>query len=46
MRFLAVIVAFAYVFWPIDLIPDLIPVIGWIDDVIVLIVGISATLEA
>jgi uncharacterized membrane protein YkvA (DUF1232 family) len=38
---LAIIVALAYVLWPIDLIPDLIPVIGWVDDVIALIVAFS-----
>jgi uncharacterized membrane protein YkvA (DUF1232 family) len=29
---LLVLLAVAYVVWPIDLIPDAIPVLGWLDD--------------
>lgn len=29
-----------YVISPIDLIPDVIPIVGWIDDLVVIIVGI------
>ena len=35
----------AHTFSPIDLIPDFIPVIGWIDDVFVLVVGLSLVLR-
>ena len=38
---IALIIAFIYIIWPIDMIPDLIPIIGWIDDVIALIVAIG-----
>ena len=34
---IAVLIAIAYLIWPIDLIPDFIPIIGWIDDLIILI---------
>src|SRR3546814_18048706 len=40
-RLLAVAVA-AYALSPIDLIPDFIPVLGWLDDLILLPVGIWA----
>jgi len=26
------IIAIAYLLWPIDLIPDLVPLLGWLDD--------------
>lgn len=45
MKLVAVVIALLYVLWPIDLVPDLIPVIGWLDDVIALIVGFSVALK-
>lgn len=27
------VVAIAYLLWPIDLLPDLAPIIGWLDDI-------------
>ena len=35
-RFIIVLLAFIYVVSPLDLIPDFIPVIGWLDDLGVL----------
>ncbi|MBX3182785.1 MAG: DUF1232 domain-containing protein [Polyangiaceae bacterium] len=32
--------ALAYLFWPLDLVPDLVPVLGWLDDLGV--VGIAS----
>jgi len=40
------IIAILYLIWPIDIIPDIIPIIGWIDDVIVLIVGVFALIKS
>ena len=36
-----ILFAIAYFLWPIDIIPDIIPLVGWIDDVIALIVGVG-----
>ena len=36
-----ILLAIAYFIWPIDIIPDIIPLIGWIDDVIALVVGVG-----
>ena len=33
------LLALLYVISPIDLIPDVIPVVGWIDDLVVIIAG-------
>lgn len=37
--------AAAYVLSPIDLIPDVIPVIGWADDVLILMFAVDALIE-
>lgn len=28
-----VVVAIAYLFWPLDALPDLAPILGWLDDI-------------
>jgi uncharacterized membrane protein YkvA (DUF1232 family) len=38
------ILAAIYVVWPLDLIPDVIPVLGWIDDVVAILIGVRALL--
>jgi uncharacterized membrane protein YkvA (DUF1232 family) len=40
-RFLAIFVA-AYALSPIDLVPDFIPIFGWIDDLIIVPIGLWA----
>ncbi len=41
---LIIILAILYVISPIDLLPDVIPVVGWIDDVVVALTAISIAL--
>jgi len=36
------IIVLAYAASPIDILPDIIPIIGWIDDVLVIILGVIA----
>jgi uncharacterized membrane protein YkvA (DUF1232 family) len=38
---IALIIAVIYLISPIDLIPDIIPIVGWIDDVIMLLTAIG-----
>lgn len=35
------LLSFAYLFWPIDLIPDFYPVIGQLDDIGIIMLGIT-----
>jgi len=44
VRFLAIIVA-AYALSPIDLIPDFIPVIGYLDDLIIIPLGLALVIR-
>ena len=44
VRALAVLVA-AYVLSPIDLIPDFIPVIGWLDDLFLVALGLAVVMR-
>jgi uncharacterized membrane protein YkvA (DUF1232 family) len=42
---LALGLAFAYVASPIDLIPEVIPVVGWADDLLILMLALDALIE-
>jgi uncharacterized membrane protein YkvA (DUF1232 family) len=37
---LLVLFVIAYALWPFDLIPDFVPVVGWIDDLIIVPAGL------
>jgi uncharacterized membrane protein YkvA (DUF1232 family) len=41
----ALLAVLIYVMSPIDLIPDVIPVSGWVDDLVVLVIGLNKFLE-
>lgn len=41
----ALVAGLAYVIWPLDFIPDPIPIAGWVDDVMVLAVALNSLLE-
>jgi uncharacterized membrane protein YkvA (DUF1232 family) len=34
-----------YVVMPLDLIPDFLPIIGWIDDIIAIVIGVKAAFK-
>lgn len=41
----AIVAAILYVISPIDLIPDIIPALGWLDDLLVVTMGLNALLD-
>ncbi len=41
---LIMILAILYVISPIDLLPDVIPIVGWVDDVVVVLTAVSIAL--
>jgi len=43
---IAVLLAIGYIIWPFDLLPDVIPIIGWVDDLFAGLVGVFAFLSA
>lgn len=40
------LLAFVYVVWPLDFVPDVAIVIGWIDDAVALLVAVSTFMMA
>jgi len=38
--------AIAYVLWPADVVPDLAPVVGWLDDIMFLLGALSVLMNA
>lgn len=41
---IGLIVAFVYVLIPIDFLPDMTPAIGWIDDIVAVLLAIANTM--
>lgn len=41
----SVIVALLYVLLPTDLVPDIAPVVGWIDDIVVILIAVANALR-
>lgn len=39
------LLAIAYVIWPLDIMPDIIPIVGWIDDVFVFLMGLFVLIK-
>lgn len=39
------IVALLYVLLPTDLVPDIAPVVGWIDDIVVILIAVANALR-
>ena len=44
-KFVVVALCIGYILFPIDLIPDFIPVLGWGDDVVAAIIGLRALIK-
>jgi uncharacterized membrane protein YkvA (DUF1232 family) len=40
-RLILVIAAILYILWPLDLIPDVVPIAGWADDLVVLLLALN-----
>ncbi|MBX2802142.1 MAG: DUF1232 domain-containing protein [Myxococcales bacterium] len=43
---LFIVMQLIYVIVPVDAIPDVVPILGWLDDLAVILTGISATTAA
>lgn len=43
-RKLIPILAALYVAWPLDIIPDVVPIVGWLDDLVAIVIGVKALL--
>lgn len=43
---LLLIAALIYILWPLDLIPDIAPLIGWLDDLLVGLVAVYAAIRS
>lgn len=45
-KYLVLLLCVLYILWPIDLVPDFIPVAGWGDDVAALLIGLRALFKS
>ena len=45
IKIVFIILAILYIISPIDLIPDIIPIIGWIDDIVVGLIAVTIFLK-
>lgn len=46
MKILVIALAIAYVLFPLDFVPDVIPVVGWADDLLAAVIGLRAMLTS
>jgi len=46
MKYVIPVLALLYIIWPADLVPDVVPVIGWIDDLVAFLIGLSTFLKS
>lgn len=42
---ISIVVALVYLLIPVDVVPDAVPVVGWIDDAIAILVAVANTIR-